>query len=121
MRLSFGNEGEDVKDELKPCPWCEGEAIGFVLTQGTKWGACLCNDCMAYGPEVRTYYKRTEWHIEAIKAWNTRPEPEAVKALEVDEAVPIECFYICEKCSTPIMQGDNYCPGCGKKIDWGDK
>ena len=48
----------------------------------------------------------------------TLPETEKVKALEVDEIIPLESGYICEKCTTQIIKGDIYCPGCGKQIDW---
>lgn len=62
---------------LKPCPWCgripQDEPASFVDTQGTKWGALICGNCSATGPEVRTGYRPLDqWKEKAIEEWNNR-------------------------------------------------
>lgn len=50
--------------ELKPCPFCGCERIGFDGFAGEM--TAHCEDCWAKGPEF-SYDEE-----EAIKAWNTR-------------------------------------------------
>ncbi len=68
-----------MSEPLKPCLHCGSTAFTFAHNQGAKWGFVACADCAATGPEVRTSYDLSDdaaWHEEAIKAWNTRAEPE---------------------------------------------
>lgn len=66
-----------MSEELKPCPFC-GSVVNpesFIETQGTKWGAIVCQECGAVGPDVRTSYKPfAEWGRDAAKEWNTRAD-----------------------------------------------
>ena len=62
---------------MKPCPFCKNSAIMFAVdvSQGMKYGACVCADCFARGPEVRTSCdtsENTEWHTLAEKEWDIR-------------------------------------------------
>lgn len=63
-----------------PCPFCGGTAVETMLdaAQGNKWGAALCCECGALGPDVRTDYDKdlkAPWRAEAIAAWNRRVTP----------------------------------------------
>jgi Lar family restriction alleviation protein len=78
--------------ELKPCPFCGGEAEWNTGQKGdgSPWRYLACEDCEAMGPHV------AEWELSKvaddndevlIAAWNRRAalrpaEPVAVKALE---------------------------------------
>ena len=62
-----------VTDTPKPCPFCSETSTAQITTQGEKWGALICTDCGAYGPEVRTNYdKPGTWRADAVEAWNRR-------------------------------------------------
>lgn len=68
--------------ELKPCPFCEGEAQAipknFALGNAPKWilfGVLCRGDCGTF------FDCRKPSEAEAIAAWNTRPAPKADSAL----------------------------------------
>jgi hypothetical protein len=46
-------------------------------SQGVKYGACVCADCFARGPEVRRDYDFSDyapWRKEVEQKWNNRHE-----------------------------------------------
>lgn len=65
-------------DNLKPCPFCGGEAV--ISLNGDKPGyrgtMVMCGNCGARTKffTISTEYGSTE---EAVKAWNTRSEMDA--------------------------------------------
>jgi hypothetical protein len=110
--------------DLKPCPFC-GNASGvvFIETQGTKWGSATCPECCAYGPEVRTGYKKATgkngWGDRAIAAWNRR----ASGWLSVEERLPEDgessprWMYLCINSVVGLPFFADYIPGRGWKTD----
>ena len=73
-----------MSKELKPCPFCGGEATyGFddmdKVAATQYWIVCDNNKCILFYLDCS--YESEE---EAIKAWNARPEPDKrlVEALE---------------------------------------
>ena len=83
--------------ELKPCPFCGGEAKYMNITEGIFISRFVtCTKC---GIETkRNYFRRGE----AIKAWNTRKPMEAVVA-ELNETgrkfcENVGCSKECENC-----------------------
>lgn len=53
-------------EELKPCPFCGGEASYEDMTGELKaWGGCGKWDCLGHD---------VIWDYEDIKLWNTRAE-----------------------------------------------
>ena len=58
-----------VKDEIRPCPFCKSEAVGYYgdttpfLTRGRYWIYCM--RCEAQGPKAET-------RNDAIRKWNSR-------------------------------------------------
>ncbi|QDP53730.1 MAG: hypothetical protein GOVbin7759_17 [Prokaryotic dsDNA virus sp.] len=73
-----------MADELKPCPFCGGEAALIGIRDGQQV-SCKGKPrvpCFAKGPAV--FHGPKGWaacEAEAIAAWNTRPAPKADSAL----------------------------------------
>lgn len=119
--------------ELKPCPFCGGEAE--MLTAESMNGGYLfgimCNDCRSRGDVYDT-------EAEAIEAWNTRYHSEFEKKVikawkEIQDYTERTCknddndcdaWFKCSECGLhsklEIMSGGygipNYCPNCGAKV-----
>lgn len=83
--------------ELKCCPFCGGEDIGYSVKTTGRWErkyhvAMYCKDCNCYGKRVLiTPTENTRYDVEhneeykklAINAWNTRtPMANIVEKLE---------------------------------------
>lgn len=110
-----------MTNELKPCPFCGGEAelfeseesddvydpdtLGFLDTYYVTVHCVICRSCGIEG-----IYNSQD---KAIEAWNTRAERTCnVKPL------PLSGFteFTCSKCDGTIRQLSNYCPHCGAKV-----
>lgn len=107
-------------NELKPCPFCGGEAE--ILTAESMHGGYLfgimCNDCRSRGDVFDT-------EAEAIAAWNTRAELTCHRV--EDEGYESDDFE-CSACGAVTwcfcldIPGEgvkwvpNYCPSCGRKV-----
>lgn len=109
-----------TRTDLKPCPFCGGEA----------WVIQILEDL--YAVECRKCWTRTGTYqptkAEAIEAWNRRAERTAkgewmYKPNEYDGNT-----YECSRCGEPwtLIEGTpkennmNYCPNCGAKLDWSE-
>ena len=101
-------------EELKPCPFCGGDA------EITKWHEGYFVECKKQrcGGTIGAY--KTE--EEAIEAWNTRAE-RTCKAEQdydtMDDGIPDCRIWKCS-CgeSFPFWRGLNpcFCPNCGAKV-----
>lgn len=115
-----------LTDELKPCPFCGGEAHisdDYSSERGLVYS--IWHDCPAggdyhpYGHGVGVLQVSSAWFSsceDAIEAWNTRAERTTTRKgkhkTKYGRKVPL-----CERCGYAI--GDsryNYCPSCGAKI-----
>lgn len=94
--------------ELKPCPFCGGEASKRLFYKGKY--RVHCNACDAYSGDVYA----TE--AEAIKAWNTRAE----RTCQMVQIAPTisEGIMQCSECGVYLNEPAdvNYCPSCGAKV-----
>lgn len=91
-----------MTNELKPCPFCGGEA--FLYDRLHPY--VECSDCVA-----ATAFHETIG--QAIESWNTRAERTChVKPLPLSGLTEFEC----SKCQGAIRQFSNYCPHCGAKV-----
>lgn len=118
--------------ELKPCPFCGGEAV-LIATSNCS-GYVSCTRC---GIKTNKYWdesmsmpekERKKWYTYVAKLWNRR-------AVQVDPVkhgkwiadydcggVVLSCSLCNEKYwidSFDLEDGyrPNYCPGCGTKMD----
>lgn len=106
-------------DELKPCPFCGGEAY-YSYNDGSWYVACF--DCgskafesMAFGYPPSNMKERRN---EAIKRWNKR-------YFTVNHGKWIRSKptgYMCSECCAPLIHAPvidyNYCPNCGSKMEY---
>lgn len=92
--------------ELKPCPFCGGEArFGESPVYGTIRVTCTNSKC---SPMPRTLYYTSE--KEAAKAWNTRHAETCMRFWTGAEL-------ICSVCAHQLNDATvNYCPNCGRKV-----
>jgi len=58
--------------ELKPCPFCGGEAVVMIDGRSGKW--TFHHDGKPNCPAAYAHYASYETEAEAIAAWNTRAE-----------------------------------------------
>ena len=97
--------------DLKPCPFCGGEAKVSKWERGFK---VLCQKvfCAVLGP--------FNSEAEAIEAWNTRAERtchvvKASRKYVLSDGT--ELFEDgCSICNEYIGEDDNYCFNCGAKV-----
>jgi hypothetical protein len=67
-------EGMIVIEDLKPCPFCGGEAeCHYYKFGGSMRGTCQIR-CIKKGCQGRSSYPIPKNINNAIKAWNTRAE-----------------------------------------------
>ena len=103
-------------NELKPCPFCGGEAKvikdGTLTDQSVIYSA-LCTCC-----RTQCYWFETK--EETIEAWNTRAERTCnmVPNGEHDYAAVLACSVCGNAESVYAISADdfNYCPNCGAKV-----
>lgn len=87
--------------DLKPCPFCGGEAeTENRHNRYTDWWEVKCTDCNA------SLNERYEYEFEAVDAWNTRKPMEAVVA-ELEAF--LEGGLQCNECA--YMMGNHLCRG----------
>lgn len=89
--------------ELKPCPFCGGEA-NTVLRNADDWHV-ECHDCAS---KSGTY----GFKEYAIEAWNTRAERTCYSERS-DSWECSECGGVDAYSSAELI---NYCPNCGAKV-----
>lgn len=123
-----------MSKELKPCPFCGGEAlmeaIDFDDYDYTKPSEVIwwvrCSVC---GAETDEYSGLDEAEAAAIKAWNGRAERTChIVATWKDSDFVNDWNYKCSECGCfiPVDERDiktgevfraaNYCPTCGAKV-----
>ena len=92
--------------ELKPCPFCGGEA---VLCENTDYAYVYCKECGSQTDESHGTAGA------AVAAWNTRAE----RTCHINWDKELFCF-VCDSCDYISMMAPDsrptYCPNCGAKV-----
>lgn len=116
--------------ELKPCPFCGGEAEidSDEYGDGPNRMSCTrvyCSNC----------YCETDWNTgiydfkDAIDIWNTRVYPPEVQAaIERDKPkepiVKVSKYgknYFCPTCDNDVSETYDCCSACGQRLDWRER
>lgn len=99
-------------NELKPCPFCGGEAELIEHTYGAyKDATVACKQC-----GIRSTLFSND--LEAVMFWNRRAESKSGRWVCNEKFSE----YICSECGEEAPNdgydcGANYCPNCGAKMD----
>lgn len=105
-----------MSNELKPCPFCGGEAKIRTLGGTANKQYYATHDCVECKIDlIETWLFDTEQ--EAIEAWNTRYE-RTCKFIEVgDDYDEIYAqVYQCSNCGAANIGTAFFCPNCGAKV-----
>lgn len=133
-----------MADELKPCPFCGGEATeGPVSVNGKPSGDIGWVGCVPCGVFV-SYTHGEVGRREAMRAWNTRAERTCRiewrgEVYESEDCIEEDGSYFCTACDQELTGSlaeawDDYqawgykgeqpfrnCPNCGAKIEGGGR
>lgn len=96
--------------ELKPCPFCGGEAE-FETYGGTAC-AVTCRKCRCGTPTVSLNDGE-----RAVEAWNRRAE-RTCRAVMPPCEPGVEEIPVCSECGKQLLLDDDecYCPNCGARL-----
>ena len=104
--------GKNKKEEPVRCG-CGGEAVIYVTHW---WGKCYVCECEECGTESRP----CDTEAEAIEAWN-RAMGERTAKVDAGHKSVITGKLMdghCMQCGRYVMDEDDYCPGCGARLEW---
>ena len=77
-----------MKVDLKPCPFCGGEAkIQATITHSVPNYSrhyCYCKECLASGESFTDTSQDGSSVFKAIESWNRRTEPPTTLKLDVN-------------------------------------
>lgn len=103
--------------ELKPCPFCGGEAELQSSTSDpfgedrVSWRV-VCREIFCCQGGTCNVWEATP--DDAVRKWNNRAERTCIIINQPDAE---GCnFWVCSVCGFPYTDGNNHCPGCGAKV-----
>lgn len=106
-----------MTSELKPCPFCGGEAELRHIHVEFKNAPTFDQWFVDHECEVmkkRGVIFSNEGAEKVIEAWNTRAER---TCHDVGHERGYKRFFVCSVCERKHGDGTpNYCPGCGAKV-----
>lgn len=101
-------------DNLKPCPFCGGEASKRLFYKGKY--RIHCNVCEAHSGDV------CDTEAEAANTWNTRAERTCKVIMEQHNdygyQTQVDDYSFSLSCGHVVTWDDlpDYCPYCGAKV-----
>ena len=93
-------------EQLRPCPFCGGEAN---IYQMHFWGTTYTCECSNCGIET----KPMDTEAEAIEAWNRRAERTVKPKKGAYDLIRCDC-------GMPVSSNYDFCPKCKAKLDWSE-
>ena len=93
-----------MADELKPCPFCGGEAS--IRIHDYYDGVRLFMPKCKCGAGIVAVFRTEE---EAVAAWNTRAERTCHMKQD-------GMFLVCSECGVVLMGNPRYCSRCGARV-----
>ena len=114
----------DIREEMKPCPFCGGEARLTYSTDNHRQPYVTCDTPKCPGCNTYQWHYHTE--AEAIEAWNHRAATDTNVGSKVakvlnQERISRYKFGSCGACGAPVIKPDKYCSECGAKLEWNYK
>ena len=126
-----------MNDELKPCPFCGGEAKAFYCEESGTFDV-QCQQCGAI-PFIGSRTSERKTMADVIAAWNARAERTCRFSLEEDREMLAEkaacgpgefvtqdmpdLLWTCSACGEQYKNGLDalpgwlkHCPNCGAKV-----
>lgn len=105
-------------DELKPCPFCGGEARAFYSEEGGTFDV-QCQRCGAI-PFIGSRTSEIRTLDGVIAAWNARAERTCGEyrgdVYDTPDGTSDDIELWCEHCDIPLEDGWRHCPNCGAKV-----
>lgn len=106
-------------NELKPCPFCGGEAKLVYSEPGHEdriWCIVRCKDWNCPGEHLNEWYATDD---DAIGKWNTRYE-RTCRPIWKRLDKPLGDTFVCSECGN-VVEGTTerlttYCSRCGAKV-----
>lgn len=101
-----------MSEELRPCPFCGGEAHAALAAYASGATAhVVCNGC---GAKVLGYGRGERGLRDAVESWNRRAERTCHYVYDREI-----CAWRCSECGGLEPVGDHvrYCPDCGARIE----
>ena len=95
--------------DLKPCPFCGGEARLTYSTDNHRKPYVTCDTPRCPGCNTYQWHYNTE--SEAIEAWNHRAERTVKPKKGAYDLIRCDC-------GMPVSSNYDYCPKCKAKLDW---
>lgn len=102
-----------METELRPCPFCGGEAKAFYDEAGGTFDV-QCQKCGAL-PYLGSRSNRSMHTLDdVISAWNRRAERTCHYVYDREI-----CAWRCSECGglEPVGDHVSYCPDCGARIE----
>ena len=108
--------------ELKPCPFCGGEALLGLRFPGDypfrpyerRWATVSCGRCAARVTRAGLDGTEEGAAKDAAEAWNTRAER---TCHDIGGEAPFTALFRCSECLTMDFGGTPfYCRNCGAKV-----
>ena len=116
--------------DLKPCPFCGGEALLDHDYEGMGASYVRCKKC---GLESIRFIKSFECASDdrAVKFWNMRADADCIRYMDAADVAPVrhgrwlpqvvlgQKAWDCSECKTLGSPQWKWCPVCGCKMDGG--